>query len=258
MSSVFHSDSSSLPLLVSSRLTSLLTRWPVVSNYCLSFFLSLSATLMPLLPCGSLHAIPLFLISFIEIARQKSLLITYKFPRWLLLMKWSQKRFDQKKKKKKSNDWKYRGTLYREGGDLLTALPSVSNYFVQMSRHSWTWFPHVFPWLTPSRPKCWTEKCKVYRRTTPERTLWNPLTLSIFSPTAPGSMCPNWKPQLLKAINAMDFWPHCCFSAHFDFHWCRPLHHWRLINCKIVCGMNHERNDMLTEVVTFQMDVFIE
>lgn len=136
MGSVFHSDSSSLPLLVSSPLTSLLTRWPVLSNYCLSFFLSLSATLMPLLPCGSLHAIPLFLISFIEIARQKSLLITYKFPRWSLLMKWSQKRFD--KKKKKSNDWKYRGMLYREGGDLLTALPSVSNYFVQMSRHSWT------------------------------------------------------------------------------------------------------------------------
>lgn len=96
MGSVFHSDGSSLPLLVSSPLTSLLTRWPVLSNYCLSFFLSLSATLMPLLPCGSLHAIPLFLISFIEIARQKSLLITYKFPRWSLLMKWSQKRFDKK------------------------------------------------------------------------------------------------------------------------------------------------------------------
>lgn len=153
--------------------------------------------------------------------------------------------------KKISDNWKYRGTLYREGGDLFTALPSVSNYFVQMS-------PNVFPWLTPSHPKCWTEKCKVYRRTAPERTFWNLLTLSIFSPTAPGSMCPNWKPQLLKAINAMDFWGHCCFSAHFDFHWCRPLHHWWLINCKIVCGMNHEQNDMLTEVVTFQIDVFIE
>lgn len=46
----------------------------------LSLFLSSPAILMPLPPSCSLHAIPLFLISFIKIARQKSLLITYKFP----------------------------------------------------------------------------------------------------------------------------------------------------------------------------------
>lgn len=119
-------------------------------------------------------------------------------------------------------------------------------------------FFNVFLRLTQSGPKCWTQKCKVYRRNTPEHTLWNLPALSIFSSTAPGSMCPNWNPQLLKAINAIDFWGHCCFSAHFDFHWRRPLQHWSLINCKIVCRMNHERNDMLTEILTFQKDIFIE
>lgn len=208
---------------------------------------------MPLLPCGSRHGILLFLISFIEIVRQKSLLITSKFTS-------NHYKWDGVGNVLIRKHWTIEGAeeccIATEEGERCVhcAGVRVELFCVNESAQLDLFFLR----LTQSGPKCWTQKCKVYRRNTPERTLWNLLALSIFTSTAPGSMCPNWNPQLIKAIDTMDFWGYCCFAAHFDFQWRGPLQHWWLINCKIVCRMNRERNDMLIEILTFQMYIFIE